>query len=71
MSEQGQRRLAEHRQSQPIEELERKMKKASGRYSNRYWTAEFIDWAHAKGTQLWKKLMQHQVLAMTPPSREE
>jgi hypothetical protein len=49
-------RLAEIRQRQPITELERKFKKARGRYSRQYWTAEAIDYSFAKGRELFEKL---------------
>lgn len=40
-------RIAEYRQRQSIEELERKWRKAEGRWSNQYWSAEWLDLAEA------------------------
>lgn len=36
-------RIAEKRQQQTLEELERKCSKSSGRHSKRYWTVEQVD----------------------------
>ena len=44
--------LAEERQKQPIEELERKWKKSKGRHSNAYWSQEWIDLAMARAEEL-------------------
>jgi hypothetical protein len=46
--------IVEHRRKQPITELRRKAEKASGRWSNRYWTAEELDLAHAEAEALVK-----------------
>lgn len=45
-------RIAEYRQRQPIEELERKWRKAQGRWSNQYWSAEWLDLAEARSRQI-------------------
>lgn len=56
MSERGEKILAEARQKQPMEELERKWSKARGRWSNHYWAAEWIDLARKRADELWKGL---------------
>ena len=52
MSKERQAKIATYRQRQPIAELERKWNKAKGRHSNRYWIAEWLDLAYAKGKAL-------------------
>ena len=47
-------RIAEYRQRQPVAELERKARKARGRYGNHYWLMEEIDLAIARGRELLK-----------------
>lgn len=41
---------------QPMEELERKWKKAKGRHSNRFWAAEWIDLAERRADILYEAL---------------
>jgi len=48
-------RIAEYRQSQPIEELERKFKKIEhSRHRRVYWTAEELDLAKAEA-KIWNE----------------
>ena len=54
MGKRIQKILREERRKQPIEELERKWNKAKGRHSNQYWTAEWLDLAHARAREMYK-----------------
>ena len=54
MSIDGEKKLDEARQHQPLKELERKWNKAKGRHSNAFWTQEWIDLAMARGARLAK-----------------
>jgi hypothetical protein len=49
-------KIACFRRRQPIAELERKWAKARGRWSNRYWAAEWLDLAAVRADQMLKKL---------------
>jgi hypothetical protein len=49
-------RIAEFRRRQPMPELERKWVKARGRWSNRYWAAEWRDLAEARAQEMLRKL---------------
>ena len=55
MSELGMLILEVNRRHQPMDELERKWKKAQGRHSNAYWCIELLDLANAEARELWKK----------------
>ena len=45
-------KIAEYRRSKPIPELKRKWDKAKGRHSNRFWTVEWLDLAHARAKKM-------------------
>ena len=57
MAEEIQKRLAEVRAKQPIEELERKWRKAKGRHSNAFYAVELLDLAKARAAR-YKLLME-------------
>lgn len=48
--------IALNRRQQPMAELERKWKKAKGRWSNQYWSAEWIDLAEKRADEMMEKL---------------
>lgn len=56
MSEERLAKIKTYRQRQPMAELERKWNKAKGRYTNKYWTAEWLDLAQAKANEMSKQL---------------
>ena len=54
-----QERISEYRRRQPLEELERKWLKARGRWSNQYWSLEFIDLVSREADELKRLIEQH------------
>ncbi len=54
MSEERQKKIDKFRQSQPIEELQRKYNKAKGRHSNAFWMAEELDIAFKRAEEMYK-----------------
>jgi hypothetical protein len=52
--------IAAKRQKQPITELERKWKKAQGRWSRAYWSQEWLDLAAVRANEIWL-LMQNNI----------
>ena len=55
MNKERQAKIDKIRRSQPINELERKWKKAKGRHSNQFWAVEWLDLAirRAEDTYQW------------------
>jgi hypothetical protein len=58
-----QARIAEARQAQSEEELERKWNKAQGRWTNRYWAQEWLDLAAHRATKLWTWMNKNSQIA--------
>lgn len=50
------KRIEEIRQSQPMEELERKWNKSKGRHSNQFYTQEGLDLADRRAKELSTRL---------------